>query len=813
MPKVTVQQTNFTAGELTPRMRGRVDVARYANGAEIIENAWPQIHGGVERRWGTLFQAPAKLAAQKARVVPFVFSRTQAYVLEFGAGYMRVFKPEGQVLLAGVPYEIATPYSEAQVAELDFTQGADTMFLWHQQVPPQRLRRFADDRGVLDATPFNPAPFDELGFRPATTLALSAGTMGAGRTATAGAATFLATDVGREIWAGTGTATITAVGSPTSATVTISAAFGALAYASGAWQVRGSPQATLTPGATGPIGSEISLTLGASTLGPQKAIQGLSWAAGTAQVTLTAHGYSSGNTVIVAGVTDASYLPEPSNYNGTHLITVVGPDTFTFPLAADPGGVTGLGTAQLVAASTADGWRAADVGKFVRINGGLVRITGYVSPTLASGEVMVELAASVPAIASSWSLNATVWNATDGYPGTGTLHQQRLIAASSPSYPQKIWGSAIDGYFDFLLGTIDDEAFDFTLASDDVNPITFMVSMESLVALTYGGEFTVEGGVEKPITPTNVKVKPRSNSGCARVRPVGVGREQLFVQRAGRRVRAIGYNEELSRWSTPDMSVLAEHLTRGGVASLTWQDDPGSLVMAVLEDGRIATATYDRDQDVVGWARQITDGAFESACSIPAAAGDQTWVIVRRTIGGLTVRYVERFDAGVLLDCAIVGSHPTGASVWSGLAHLNDKTVDIVADGVPMPRQVVTAGAITLPRNAKAVAIGLPYTSRIKLLPPEVAGQLGSAQGSAMDVGEVYVRFLETVGCQVNGQPLAFRQFGPSVLDQAVQPYSGLKKIENLGWADGESDVEISQPQPLPWTVLCVIRKWTFNQG
>jgi hypothetical protein len=198
---------------------------------------------------------------------------------------------------------------------------------------------------------------------------------------------------------------------------------------------------------------------------------------------------------------------------------------------------------------------------------------------------------------------------------------------------------------------------------------------------------------------------------------------------------------------------------------------------------------------------------------MPAGDSDQTWVVVRRTINGNTVRYVERLTDQILNDAGILGTSVGGAAVWTGLAHLNGKSVDIVADGCVMPRQVVAAGQITLTRNAKSVAIGLPYTSKIKLLPPEVSGQLGSAQGSAMDVGEVYVRVKDTIGGKVNGRIVPWREFGTGILDQPPEPFSGLKKVENLGWEEGESHVELTQEQPLPWNVLSVIRKWTFNQG
>lgn len=105
-------KTNFTAGEVSPRLMGRVDIARYANGAKIIENAVVVVQGGVVRRPGTRFAAATKYGDKKSRLIPYVFNRSQAYMLEFGDGYMRIYQ-NGKQLVNGdnTPYEIASPYT------------------------------------------------------------------------------------------------------------------------------------------------------------------------------------------------------------------------------------------------------------------------------------------------------------------------------------------------------------------------------------------------------------------------------------------------------------------------------------------------------------------------------------------------------------------------------------------------------------------------------------------------------------------------------------------------------------------------------
>lgn len=723
MPRVTHLNTNFTAGELSPRLHGRVDLARYQNAAEEITNAWPVIHGGVVRRHGTKYIAETKTPAKRSRLIEFVFSLDQAFMLEFGDLYIRFYKDGAQVLSApSTPYEITTTYTEAQLPDINFVQGSDTIILVHPDHPPRRLRRFGDAIWDLGDIPFDPMPFDEIGETPATTCTLSAAAVGTGRTFTAGAAAFLAADVGRAVTSGAGIAEITGYTSTTIVTGSITTAFPSASLASGAWTIGGTPQTQCTPSAVGVIGGSITLTLAAA------------------------------------------------------------------------------------------GWRSTDVGKFVEINDGLVKITTYTSATAVDAKVIRVLASATAAPADAWVLKAAVWSASLGYPRAVTLYQQRLVFGGTTKYPGHVWGSRTGVLFDFTLGVSDDDAFAFPIAANEVNPIRHLVGTSVVVAITERGEFTVQGGVERPLSPTNVQIKQRSTYGAGSVRPIVIRDEVLFVQRAGRKIRALKYDQDSGAYIAPDIAVLAEHMTDGGITELAYQQEYDSLVFGIRGDGALVACAFDRDQEVVGFGKQTTDGLFESIAVIPIDGRDQVWVIVKRTIDGATVRYIETLDPDVLLDCAITGTSGPGADVWSGLDHLEGETVQCVADGSFMGSFVVASGDITLPRDANDVVIGLPYTSRLKPLTPEVPG-MGSAQGNAMSASEVTVRVLDTVSCKINGDVVAFRQFGSELLDVPPTEFSGLKKSEVLGWATGANVIEITQDEPLPWHILSIIRKLTVNEG
>lgn len=192
MAKMAYIQTNFTAGEITPRMKGRTDVERYRNGAEIVENGIPVVHGGIDRRPGLRYLATAKYAgARKVRLIRYVFNAQQAYMLEFGHLYVRVYASNGAVVLdeSLAPLEIVSPYTEDQLFGLTTKQGGDTMFVFHADVPTQRLRRLTATLWTFAAVPWIAEPFAELGVMPAKKLTLSAATVGTGRTGTAGVIT------------------------------------------------------------------------------------------------------------------------------------------------------------------------------------------------------------------------------------------------------------------------------------------------------------------------------------------------------------------------------------------------------------------------------------------------------------------------------------------------------------------------------------------------------------------------------------------------------------------------------------------------
>lgn len=192
MAKVDIIQTNFTAGEISPRLKGRVDIERYQNGADTVENGIPVVHGGVDRRDGLSYCATTKLNEDRgARVIGYVYNVDQSYALEFGHQYIRFFTNTGAVILNAslAPLELVSPYTRDQLSEITTTQKSDTMLLFHPNVPTHRLRRLSATAWSIQPVPWLTEPFAELGHVPDSTLTVSDVSPGAGRTFAAGAGT------------------------------------------------------------------------------------------------------------------------------------------------------------------------------------------------------------------------------------------------------------------------------------------------------------------------------------------------------------------------------------------------------------------------------------------------------------------------------------------------------------------------------------------------------------------------------------------------------------------------------------------------
>jgi len=287
--------------------------------------------------------------------------------------------------------------------------------------------------------------------------------------------------------------------------------------------------------------------------------------------------------------------------------------------------------------------------KWRYVNGvdGVCVINEYISPT----EVLVGVFRTIPKpVVDSgtyrWSLGA--WNSTNGYPGTATYYQQRLCFANSRAEPQSFWMSEagiFDG-FDTNFPIEADDAITFTLASRQVNEIRHLIPLGSLLALTSGAEWLISDN-DQGLAPDTVTAEVQSYRGASDVPPLLIGSSALYVQARGTVVRDLAYSFELDGFTGDDLTIFSSHLFQGyTITDWAYAQEPDSVVLVVRSDGALLSMTYQREQQVIAWARHDTiDGEFESVAVIAEGSRDVPYAVVKRQVNGATVRYIEYLDA------------------------------------------------------------------------------------------------------------------------------------------------------------------------
>jgi hypothetical protein len=748
MPRASLIQTDFTGGELSPRLEGRVDIAKYFKGVKTLKNMTVFPHGGATRRGGTKFIAEIKDSDVKTRLLPFEFSVTQGYVLEFGNTYFRIFTAQGQVINGGNVVEVVTPYLEAELFELQFAQSADQLFMAHPNHEPVVISRLSNTSWTANEITFIDGPYLDQNVET-TTLTPSAA----------------------------------------SGTVTI--------------------QASSTVGING-----------------------------------------------------------------------------------------------------GQGFLTTDVGRFVRINetpnSGYAKITGRTNSTFVTATVIKAFGSTNAR--TTWRLGA--WSNTTGFPRSVTFHESRLVWGGSNSEPQKMWGSGVGDFFSHIptadVGTLTAaDAWAYAIGTNQVNVIRWMNSGKALLVGTAGGEFAGTGSTrDAPITPLDVKFVRQSNHGSAYILPVRVNNQVLFIQRNGRKLRQLIWDFDQDEFVAPDLTLLSEHITMSSMTQIDYQQDPDSIIWAVLTDGTLVGLTYQLDQEVFAWHRHIiggqsdaggTQAKVESVAVINSTifeGRDEVWVIVNRLINGVTKRYVELImpgleetdrieesffvDSGLSLDdpktitgatqtdpvvitanghgfengdkprlteiigmtelnnrtleiankqtntFELLGIDGTGftayiqggkarksTSLISRLDHLEGETVAILGDGAVQPSKAVASGAITLSRPASHIHIGIGGSADVGSMNLEGGALDGTSQGKIKRISRITYRLRRTVGLKhgPDEDHLDSISFGPgtSPMNEPNPLFTGDKTEQFKEGYSREGTYFLRQDQPLPLTILAVM--------
>lgn len=813
MARVSPIITSFNAGELSPQLYGRVDVEKYASGCRKMENFVPLVHGPARRRPGTYFVAEVKDSSKVVRLIPFEFSITQAYILEFGDQYIRFYKDQGQIESGGSPYEIASPFTEQELPSLKFAQDADTMYIVCPGRIPRKLTRTGHTAWTLDLVEFSNGPYlDEQEWNITGNDLITNGSM----------------EVDAN-WTSVGTPTTNARSSEKYSDGGYSRKFAVDAAYEG---IRSDAFTTVT-GKCYRLTFKLYTAAKAALIGirkgdnsgwakqqPLNAIPESAWKEYTIFWKETAGGagayveFDSGT-----GTSGTWYIDEVS------VCEIDGPLVW---FSARKGfSVTMYASEDLFDANhVGSSWRirhpfTCNDNLTGSEDEGWLKITGYTSSTVVTASIESEL--------KDWAetpyFSEGAFSAKRGYPAAIALHKECMWLANTIDYPQTLWRSRVGSYEDFSPGTDADDGFSYTLSSEKVNAITWIAPVTHLIVGTNNGEWTIEPpDSNKPLSPTNVEANQQSAYGCAEISPINLRNVVLFMQRLGlpqnygEVARELSYHYDLDGYVARNLTLLAEHITKGGVVEWAYMSSPFPIVWAARADGTLLGMTYEKDQEVYAWHRHPMAGAVESVAVIPGAYQDELWMVVRRTINGVTKRFVEfltEFDWGsdqedcFFVDCGLTYDGGPATTI-SGLDHLVGATVQILADGALVPDQVVAAGgSITLETAASVVQVGLQFISDLEPMDLEAGAMEGTAQGKKKRIHEVGIKLYQT-GCGLVG-PDADRLdeiITRNMNDPLGSPpplFTGDYELAFPGGYSTAGRILIRQDKPLPMTVLCLM--------
>jgi hypothetical protein len=393
-----------------------------------------------------------------------------------------------------------------------------------------------------------------------------------------------------------------------------------------------------------------------------------------------------------------------------------------------------------------------------------------------------------------------VISGTRGWPECGTFHQGRLWVGGFRSRPSTMMASKVADYFNFDRGTsLDDEAIYVTIDSDQVNAIYQMRSGRTLQVFTSGAAFAPT--VDPPYTPTNFNLNEQTRRGIKRFTHMSeVDGATIFVGRGGAALRQFLYDEVEAAYRADLLSLLSPQLIRdpSQLAMRRGQaGDDADHMLVVNADGQASVLTTLRAQEITAFSRWETDGTILSAAALESG---EVFFAVNRA----GVVQVETWESGRLLDSGQVRTDVTPFASITGLAHLNGRTVHMVADGAYLGTATVSAGSVTLPRAALTAEAGLLFTPRIETLPLEPRDPTGALPGRVSRIARATARVVDTATFTLQGRKVIYRQIGAGapVFGTAPPRLTGDVTVRGIaGWRQRHT-LTIEQPVPGPMTLL-----------
>jgi len=619
-------QQSFSGGEVSSSLHGRTDLAKYHVALKTARNAHSHKHGGISNRAGFGYVGDTGDHDVVARLIPFEFNTDQTYSLEFGDLTMRVIKDGAYVIDSGSPpdiYELVTTYEESDLALLKFTQSADVMTITHPDFDPRELSRTDHDVWSIDDVVFGP-----------TAAAPTGGIVGSTEDVSSYSITGITQANPGVVSEGTDN--------------------------------------VLSDGDTYCISDVVGMTeVNGKNFKANKVSIKTYQMVGVDSSAYTA--YSSGGTIY----TQAKYykykvVAIDDDTKEASLPLTITSSPLPFPLTD-----TAHNVISWVAAAGASKY---DV--FKEDNG----FYGYIGTAEGLSFVDDNI---LPDFSDTPQEEQDPFSGADDKPGCVAYDEQRRVFGRTNNKRQTVFGTQTGNHnnMNTSFPVKDDDAYEFTIAARQVNEIRHLLPVTDLLAFTSGGVWKLSGGGDQAITPSNILVKNQSSIGASDVPPVLAGDYILFAEDGNDILNEIDYSLERDKYVAVDRTLLASHLFESDqIKEMAFARKPENIVWCVMTSGKLLGMTYIPDQDVWGWHWHETDGLFESICSIREGTEDAVYVIVKRTIGGVTKRFAERLHTRYFADvrdCFFVDS---GLSLdvpltITGITQADPAVVTIAAHG------------------------------------------------------------------------------------------------------------------------------------
>ena len=248
------------------------------------------------------------------------------------------------------------------------------------------------------------------------------------------------------------------------------------------------------------------------------------------------------------------------------------------------------------------------------------------------------------------------------YPGAVSYFEQRRVFAGTTNSPQQLWmtRSGTESDMSYRLPVKDDDRISFKVAAREANTIRHIVPLQQLMLLTSAAEWRVSPVNSDAITPTTISVRPQSYIGANNVQPSIVNNSMVYCAARGGHVRELGYSWQSNGYITGDLSLRAAHLFDNyEISDMCYSKSPHPLIWFISSTGYLLGLTYVPEQQIGAWHWHDTDGTFESCANVAEGAEDHVYVVVKRTVNGNSVRYVERMASNAfdsIDDCFFVDS-------------------------------------------------------------------------------------------------------------------------------------------------------------